>query len=210
MKKIKKVMKRVLLVGMIAGIFPVITCAQDVNEGAQEADTAVSGEVASEIAKPMYVISIPDAIDFGTLKKPASNINAYKDVPFNITMVSLSDLQQGQVVSVLVRDAAWNSGPGSSAPTSPFAIRKGDKSLSYYAFSGNASPELGNNIYDTGRWHDNGLLYGSFGVGSEGQAISGALRLNQKQLFDQNLEEYQGKYEGTLKFYTTIANVSDY
>lgn len=203
---------RGLVLGLIAaavvGTLPMSVRANDVTEANSDADTTVSGTVSSEVRNPSYVISIPSSIDFGALKKPATNINAYKDIPFEIKMVSLSDLQEGQVVAVLVRDSSWATGP--DEPTSRFSIVKTPQNLLYDVYTGSNSPEAAVNVHDNATWYQNGFLYGSFGVGSAGKNIPGALRLNQKQLFDKNLADYEGNYTGTLKFHTAIIEASNY
>lgn len=208
MRRIKCRIIRMLMLVTLAGLFSVPAYAQEISEAAPDADTEVSGSVSGEVSNPSYVIRIPSAINFGTLKKPKTNSNAYKDISFDVTMISLSDLQPGQVVCVLARDAAWST--GGAHPDSPFSIKKGEHSLAYYVYAGSHSPDSGKNLYDSEKWYPNGLLYGSFGQGSEGKSIPGALRLNQKQLFDKELSAYEGAYNGTLKFYTAIVNASDY
>lgn len=207
-RKFKKLTVAVLMTA-VTFTFPLVSKAQEVTDSKQDADASVSGKVTSDISKPSYVISIPSAIDFGTLRQPSENINAYKDISFEVKLEQLSGLQEGQVVAVLVKDAQW-SGP--EKPTIPFAIKGNTQRLDYSVFAGSGSPDSGSavKLFEQGRWYAKGFLYGTFGVGSAGQGIQGALRLNQKQLYNKEISQYEGSYQGTLMFHTAIASAADY
>lgn len=175
----------------------------------QEADTSVEATVSDQTpGSPTYVIRIPSVIDFGLLKAPATDTNSFKDIPFAVELVSISGVERGSAVCVLVRDG--KTPPGLQRPTSDFTLNKANLELVYSVFNGSADPDSGTNLFERGRWYENGYLFGLFDHNEiPGSSLPGALRLNQRALFGKDLSEYSGNYSGTMHFYSKIGNRDD-
>lgn len=196
------------------GKAPLTVQAQDLDNAApanQEGDTTVEGTVTSQPpGSPTYVLRIPSSIDFGILQTPAVDTDSFKDIPFQVELVSLSNLQRGSVVSVLARDG--NAPAQMADPNIPFSIKKTDaETLTYSVYTGSDNPDLGMNLEDNATWYEHGYLFGSFNYQAvPGSHIKGATRLNQRQLFGKDMSSFTGDYTGQIHFYSRIANAADF
>ena len=148
-----------------------------------------------------YIVSIPEKIDFGTLQMPEDNSAAHpKQVEFDVSAVQIEGLNTATSrVAVLMKDAANSA----TFQIKGVSDTNTDKVLTY-----NVLTFAGADI-TTGTSYPNGYLFAAFSA--TGQTISGTLSLEQNQLLeDPNLKNWAGDYMGTINFYTTIGDISDY
>lgn len=203
----KKCITGVVLVALLLTAAPV--SAQNLTDGQPAGDTDVTGVVSGQNPGGVtYTIAIPDTIDFGTLSQPSDDKDShFKDVGFEVTATEINNLQQGNVVAVLMKD-----GEASEADMG-FRISGQDnvnskKSLYYdvYAYSSEniSTNEPINN--DSSHVYPNGYLLTVFRNSDKGTPFNGTLRLDQNQLYMQNLTQWAGNYKGTIHFFSTIAS----
>lgn len=153
---------------------------------------------------PSYVITIPEKIDFGTLRQPATDTDSFKDIPFVVTASEFSNIPQGSAVAVLVRDA--KDAQTNNEWSGKFAIEKDGNELVYTVLN-----QSGTDLSTLKLDYANGILFNAFAA--EGDA-NGTARLNQKQLYGKDLNgadsSWVGTYEGTMNFYAKVVSMADY
>ena len=176
-----------------------IELTPDNNSGNTEVKARISG--APTPGSVDYIITIPDVIDFGELTQPAANTDSFNDKTFNVELTKLtgesfdSDAQQ---ISVYVKDE------NATTEKSEFYIaNKTDSSIKfeYEVFRKTPSEE---NKVSSGSFRTTGYFYTSFT--EQGDAESGTLRLNQRQLYGRNLADIVGEYSGYMVFTSFIEN----
>lgn len=217
----KKIFAAIVTTGMAAVLGCMSVSASEIildDEVKNQEDIQVEGYVSeTNPGSPSYVVKIPSGIDFGKLQIPSVNTDNFKEVDFDVELVSMENVGNGSGVCVLVSDANNHLiGTESAQPESdePFQIKKGEESeaiaLDYSLYLKDAAGNITTNLFDNGTWYSNGFLYGVFGHDAQPESLlSGRLRLNQKQLYNRSDEDLVGRYIGKLRFYTTIGNITD-
>ena len=164
-------------------------------EAQQRGDTEVIAEVVKNDNKPDYIITIPEIVDFGTLKQPTTDANVYSSADIKVTCVKADGLAAGEGIAVLVKDST------AASADAPFILngQNSECSLTYEMYNQNS------NVRD-GNWYDNGFLFITFT--SAGQEHTNQLRLNLNQLYGKDINTWGGAYSGTLNFYTKIVVIN--
>ena len=169
----------------------------------------VNGEVVDETETASYLISVPAAMDFGKLKKPATAASSpvSRDLQVECTQYNLSNTSQAVAVLLKDKDSAdrkfYLTGTGTA---------NAGKTLQYSVLSGSTNIEERTVNSSGGAYIENlngqsGYLYCAFqGTGAK----NGTLTLDQNQLYDKDLAAYAGQYSGTVTFVTTVIKASDY
>lgn len=166
-------------------------------DSSAEVTAKIEGAGPGEVS---YIITIPDKIDFGTLTQPQEDVNSYKDVEYTVTATEITNLSENQWVNVYVKDQGATDEDDRfyiTQTTEPFT------KLSYDVYSGAVSetPSI-NNGGDMG---ENGYLLAAFN--QTGQEINGVLRLDQKQIYNKNIDEIAGDYKGYMVFHSAVGSV---
>ena len=163
-------------------------------EAKQRGNTEVTANII-EGNKPDYLITIPQVVDFGTLKQPTTDANVYSSADIKVTCVKADGLAAGEGIAVLVKDST------AASADAPFIVngQNSECSLTYEMYNQNS------NVRD-GNWYDNGFLFITFT--SAGQEHTNQLRLNLNQLYGKDISIWGGKYSGTLNFYTKIVVIN--
>ena len=164
-------------------------------EAQQRGDTEVIAEVVKNDNKPDYIITIPEIVDFGTLKQPTTDANVYSSADIKVTCVKAEGLAAGEGIAVLVKDE------NAASASDPFKLQKpkSECSLVYEMYNQNSNVQDGN-------WYDNGFLFITFT--SAGQQYTNQLRLNLNQLYGKDINTWGGTYSGKLNFYTKIVVIN--
>ncbi len=151
-----------------------------------------------------YEITIPDVVTFGTLHQPASDEQddfVYAD--YTVTADKITGLEADQQVFVYVRDQnATVDGDHE------FWIANKSDSSKKFKYDVFDVREIGQNT-DSINQNNMSSAAGYFleGFTEEGQAVNGTLRLNQLQLYGQNIADLVGEYSGYMVFFSTIESV---
>ena len=201
-KKFKKGMAGLCAALLVAGTVGMAVQAS----GTTDLDDTTPGGNTSVIAKvdtsddpyaPTYIIAIPQKVDFGNLRQPVTDTNAYKTTDITVKCTQAVNIPTGSTIAVLVKDST------ASVETDPFVLIKDDGNsvkLNYEMLVGGESIQ-------NQTWYNNGFLFNSFT--QAGQEATNTLRINQRQLYGKDLSTYGGTYTGTLKFYTRLASIGD-
>lgn len=184
---------------------------ENLTDAAPAGTTDVTGIVSGAApGSATYIISIPSKIDFQTLHQPQTNAENLKSVSFSIKLTELSNLGNGSVVAVLMKDQDYDD-----RTENPYNFRiigngtsNSEKRLDYsVSFTANDMTER---KIDTSKAAQFPNGYAVYGFNTVGQIKNGTASLDQAQLFGKNLADYSGSYQGTIDFYSTVANPSDY
>ena len=197
--KFKRVFAGVCLVAMVVAT-PVMAEQNGTKELINNHDADSTKVKANIIAadEVIYVIRIPEEVDFGELKQPNSPGVSYATEQITVECTALEGLQSGQALSVLIKDSEAQYG------TDPFKLKKvnnADAVLTYSVINSE-----GNNVQDL-IWYTNGFLFGTYTAAN--QTATNTLRIDCGQLYGKDLTVYGGDYEGTLNFHSTITSISD-
>ena len=170
------------------------------NSGNTEVKAHISG--APTPGDVSYIITIPDVVDFGELTQPAENTDSFKDVPFTVKLTELTGNSfdpDAQQISVYVKDQNATTGDSEF-----YIANKTDPSikLGYEVFR-SSTPSMDNKV-SADSFKTAGYFYTSFT--EQGDAESGTLRLNQRQLYGRNLADIVGEYSGYMVFTSFIEN----
>ena len=170
------------------------------NSGNTEVKARISG--APTPGSVDYIITIPDVVDFGELTQPAENTDSFKDVPFTVKLTELTGNSfdpDAQQISVYVKDQNATTGDSEF-----YIANKTDPSikLGYEVFR-SSTPSMDNKV-SADSFKTAGYFYTSFT--EQGDAESGTLRLNQRQLYGRNLADIVGEYSGYMVFTSFIEN----
>ena len=177
-----------------------IELTPDNNSGNTEVKAHISG--APSPGDVSYIITIPDVVDFGELTQPAENTDSFKDVPFTVKLTELTGNSfdpDAQQISVYVKDQNATTGDSEfyiANKTNP-SIK-----LGYEVFR-SSTPSMDNKV-SADSFKTAGYFYTSFT--EQGDAESGTLRLNQRQLYGRNLADIVGEYSGYMVFTSFIEN----
>ena len=159
------------------------------------------GDVPGDVT---YEITIPDVVTFGTLHQPASNdADDFVFADYTVTADKITGLEADQQVSVYVRDQN--------------ATVDGDHEF-WIANKSDSSKKFKYDVFDvrqidanTDSINQNNMSsaagYFLEGFTEAGQAVDGTLRLNQLQLYGQNIADLVGEYSGYMVFFSTIESV---
>lgn len=202
----KKTLCALVLAGMLVfSGMPVM--AANLSDGTPAGEVPVTGIVSGQTPGGVtYTVSIPDAIDFGTLRQPDSNTEPhYRDIDFETSLVEVNGLENDQRVAVLMEDMAATDSDTQFRISGQDATNS-DKSLYYdvYAITTDGDPI---NSSDA-TVYPNGYLFTGFA--RAGDTTNGILRLDQNQLYLADLTQWAGNYRGTVRFFTTVASLQDY
>ena len=177
-----------------------IELTPDNNSGNTEVKAHISG--APTPGDVSYIITIPDVVDFGELTQPAENTDSFKDVPFTVKLTELTGNSfdpDAQQISVYVKDQNATTGDSEF-----YIANKTDPSikLGYEVFR-SSTPSMDNKV-SADSFKTAGYFYTSFT--EQGDAKSGTLRLNQRQLYGRDLADIVGEYSGYMVFTSFIEN----
>lgn len=176
--------------------------APEMSQNSASGDTPVTGRVEeTDTGNVEYVVSVPDKIDFGTLKKPdTGDAGQYATRYGTVKLESVENLPDGCRIAVFVKDAA------DTAENPDFRIIGQDyanqgKELVYTITNQSSQANL-----LSGTRYLNGYLVGAF-VGA-GDNTNLQLDLDRQQLYGVDLSEWTGNYKGTLNFYSKVVDLT--
>ena len=198
MGKMKKRWIAVMAAGMIlAASVPVM--ATELTDTSNTGDVSVEATVANgDVA---YTITIPKEVDFGKLTQPSDvseDHNATESLEVAVTKLTGMDTTTQRLV-VLLKDTTYG--------TTGFYLDGQDSANSGKSLAYTVSNSYGSDVA-SGTAYANGYLLVAFSEVEQSETYT--LTLNQNQLYGQDLDEYAGAYQGTLRFYSKIASMSDY
>lgn len=193
----KRCILAMLVTSLAVNVLPVM--AADVTNLDPAGNTEVTANISNN-GDVTYLVSIPDKVNFGTLTQPENNTDEHPATRnFTVEAVQITGLDPAtERVVVLLKDAEKTGGfqiTGQNASNS-------GKTLNYTVCN-----SAGTDITTGGRPYDNGYLFVAFH--EAGQVVTGQMKLDQNQLFGQNLEEWAGNYKGTINFFSRVASLSD-
>lgn len=197
--KSKKVLAILLALSLSTAVAVSVSAAQltptsSTNENT-EVTAHINGTTPGEVS---YVITIPDKVDFGTLTQPEDDGDYYNDVTYTVTATEITGLSDNQQVAVYVKDTNATSENDQfyiTQKTSP------NTQLTYDVYAG--TPDEGLPV-NQGSMGDNGYLLVAFN--EQAQEINGTLRLNQSQLYGQDLDTIAGDYSGYMVFHSSVTD----
>lgn len=198
--KSKKIVS-LIMVASLAALATVSASAQELTpstpDGSAEVTAKIEGAGPGEVS---YVITIPDKIDFGTLEySDDTETDNFKDVSFSVEATEINNLPENQWVNVYVKyEGATDS------DDQFYIVQKTEPNtkLTYDVYAGSPDTVTPVNHGDMG---ENGFLLVSFDEVNE--AITGTLRLNQKQIAGKDLDVIAGDYSGLMVFHSAIGAV---
>jgi len=166
-------------------------------------DTTVTGKVEdAEHGDVTYIISIPDKVDFGTLSQPESNAASPVERTAAISASEINGLNTGTSrVAVLLKDSAADGGFKLIGQDSANSGKELEYSI--YTVAGNTET----NVTSQNKY-PNGYLIVLFQ--ETGNKIDLKLKLDQNQLYGQELSGWVGNYKGTLNFYSTVGSIGSF
>ena len=197
-----------LLAGVIAATATVSVSAATLTEqnpdGSTEVTARIEGAAPGDVS---YVITIPDKVDFGTLKQPETNeSDSYKYLGFEVVATELNNLETRQAVSVFIKDSTSDDGQfylTQKDTANPFTI-------AYDVYENTVDD---NNIVDytpmnqSGDTGEYGYHLCTFTSGAQGAVQNVTLALNQKNLFGLNLDDIAGDYSGNMVFHSALTTI---
>lgn len=202
----------IILAGVLAATAVVSASAQTLEgtlaDSERTADTEVKAKI--EAAQPgdvSYIITIPDSVDFGTLHQPETYSDSNKYVSCDITATEIKNFNNKQFVEVHVKDT--------DSEDEKFYITQKDTEepfkINYDVYEREVTEE---NIDQYSPVTDSAPgTYGyhicSFGNGSESTSQRMTLVLNQKAIYDKNLNDIAGDYSGTMVFHSKIITLGE-
>lgn len=208
----KKCIAGVVLAALLLTAVPV--SAKNLTDVQPSGDTDVTGVVSGQNPGGVtYTIAIPDTIDFGTLSQPSDDKDShFKDVGFEVTATEINNLQPNTFVAVLMKDVEASETDMGFRISGQDNVNSG-KSLYYdvYAYPSEDIKDsvipINGTVEHPTHAYPNGYAFTFFQ--EPGTTVSGTLRLNQNQLYMQNLTQWAGNYKGTIRFFSTIASPKD-
>lgn len=194
----KKLVAGFMATTMMVSVMSTGVFAKDLNPDSdtqRTGDTQVTATVEDNINKASYVIEIPDTVDFGKIQQPETDGNAYLTKDITVSCTQADNLEAGNAIAVLVKDAS------ATESSDPFLLTHNANSECVLKY------EIMNNgeSIQNGTWYANGFLFNTFTAAD--QSATDQLRLNRNQLYNRDLSVWGGQYTGTLNFYTKIVNV---
>lgn len=145
-----------------------------------------------------YVVSIPSTVGFGALTRPKDTSQPnYATRSASVKLTKVDGLQEDQRVAVLVKDNVNG--------TNGFRVYGGatNQSLDYRIMVNQT--EINNT---NGTAYTNGLLVGA--LQEEGNAVDLTFQLDQNQIYNGELSDWVGSYQGSLTFYSKVAGVNEF
>lgn len=168
----------------------------EINDTDNTRNTQVEAKVDDGVS-PTYVVTIPSKVDFGKLTRPDTDRQDLKTRDFGIHITKLENLGARQILAILA------SGSGDKGA---FVLNNAKgKSLSYAFLEGTNKQDITQrNSYP------NGWYVAASKVITESNPIQCQLSLDQNQLNQGTIDEWEGTFSGSIRFYTTIADMEDY
>lgn len=176
---------------------------QDISNVQQAGSTTVVASVnGTDPGEVTYVVSVPSYIDFGSLNRDegATGGHNYVDKVGTVALTQVEGLEDGQRVAVLMQDAANGTNGFQIAGVSGAALSNG-QTLNYSVMINDQE------LNATQTSYPNGFLVGAFQ--KEGDNVSVHFMLDQNQMTGV-LDDWAGTYQGTVTFYSRVAELSDY
>lgn len=197
MKKIIVILVAALLVSVSQNATAIGAAPSDLdlNNTDNARDTQVEAKVAEGVS-PTYVVTIPSKVDFGTLARPAADEESLKTQDFNIQITKLENLGAREVLAILAQ--------GSGVDGAFTLENTKGKALSYKFLEGSSYEDI------TGRTKYSNGWYVKTSRSTTTTPITCRLSLDQNQLNNGALSEWQGTFVGSVRFYTTIADMDEY
>lgn len=208
--KTKKLVS-ILIAGTLAAATAISASAQTINgtleDDGKSGNTEVNARIeAAAPGEVSYVVTIPDSVDFGTLQQPKTDTNSNKYLTCDVTATQIKNFSKKQAVKVCVKDSTSSDGKfyiTQKNAEDPFKIKydiynhdvNDDNIAQYTPLSDDTLTEDGYHLC-------------SFGSGSEGTTQRVTLVLNQKALYNKNLNDIAGDYSGTMVFHTSIKTIA--
>ena len=198
-------MLAICLAAMMTVASVVSTSAAELTETAPLGRTEVTAQI--EGAAPgdvSYIITIPDVVDFGTLTQPADDsVDSYKDVEYTVTATEITGLDADeQQISVYVRDQNATV----DGDQEFWITHKTDSSKKFtYDIFDVAGEEMNVDSVNINRnTMTSASGYYLAGFDTQGESLTGTLRINQVQLCDYNLADIVGEYSGYMVFFSAV------
>lgn len=154
----------------------------------------LSGEVS-------YIITIPDKVDFGDLTQPAEDVDSYKDINYTVTATEINNLPSNSRVAVYVKDE--NADLENNLFYLTQKVESNPTQLMYDVYG--VDTDIDTSIpVNNGNFNEanGGYLLAAFD--KQGDSLTGTLRLNQNQLYGENLNDIAGDYSGKMVFSSSI------
>lgn len=201
----KKTLCTLALTGMLVfSGMPVMAEDLTLTQISPSGESTVTAQVSSTPGSVSYIVEIPDRIEFGSLTQPSDiTTSHYAMTTFNATASEVKGLDDtGKAIALLAQDGS------STADDTRFRISgvdtlNSDKTL-YYDVLSEAEESIsaeGNQRYE------NGYLFCLF---RDNETFKGTLQLDQNQLYDKDLTQWAGNYQGTIRFYSRYVDLADY
>lgn len=201
--KTKKIVS-VLLAGVLAAAAAVSVSAAELTQNAPDGSTEVTAKI--EGAAPgevSYIITIPDAVTFGNLTQPESEVDSYKYCNFQLEATKI-DIEPTQAVTVFVKDGSGNT-------DGQFYLTQKDVE-SPFSWNYNMYERVVNDdnienytpMNEAGDSGEYGYHLCTFAAGTQGQLQDVTLAFNQKNLYGQDLDAIAGDYSGSLVFHSAL------
>lgn len=183
----------------------VVGATQDVSNAQQTGSTTVVASVqGTDPGAVTYTVSIPSYVDFGGLKRGGESGTEYSiAISGEVKLTAVESLGSNMRIAVLVQDAK-NGTDGFRIYGTTGAALSNAKYLNYDILTVFNADE--NNLIDD-TVYSNGFLVGAFQNLNDSVPLK--FRLNQNQMIGQ-LDDWAGTYQGTLNFYSRVAEVGDY
>lgn len=196
-----------LLAGVLAATTIVSASAATLTyqnpDGSTKVTAIIEGSSPGEVS---YVITIPDAVSFGTLTQPEDSINdSYKYCNFQVEATELNNFKKSDAVSVYLKDGSENNDVY-------FYLTQEDGN---YSFVYDVYERVVNddNIADYTPMNESGVPgeYGyhlcTFGSNTQGTLQDVTLAFNQKYLCGTDINDLAGNYSGSLVFHSSLIEI---
>lgn len=199
----------ILIAGILAAATVLSASAQTIAGTLESGEKSGNTEVHAKIEAPVpgevsYIVTIPDSVDFGTLQQPETDTDSNKYLSCDVIATQIKNFNIKQTVKVCVKDSTSTDGMfyiAQKGAEAPFKIKYdvynhdvNDENIDQYTSLSDDTLDL----------TEKGYHLCSFGSGSEGTTQKVALVLNQRALYNKNINDIAGDYSGTMVFHTSI------
>ena len=196
MKKRKWLTGLALLLAVALFAFPVMADDQELTDKTTSGDTEVDAVITDGSGEVAYIVTIPEKIDFGTLACPTEDADSYTTpLKFDVTCVKMQGVSN-------IKVSVCNFGSEAGEANQDFYLT--NQTNTACTFTPVYELYVGTTRINTAiPMPVNGFDYIVFS--SEGEKVTGGVRLNQRQLypFKDKLDTIVGSYTGNMVF--TIA-----
>ncbi len=207
--KTKKIFA-VLLAGALSATAVVSASAATLtgqnSDGSTEVTAIIEGGSPGEVS---YVITIPDAVTFGTLTQPENNENSYKYCNFQVEATEINNFEKSQALSVYLKDGSENN------DAYFYLTQQAVQSAAIFQYDVYERLVDDDNIADytpmneSGDYSDYGYHLCTFTSGAQGAKQDVTLAFNQKNLYGLDLNTIAGDYSGSLVFHSTLLTLGN-